>query len=77
MISTLLTATFVFMIAFIPAPLVDIEGICEPVFDVYVIKIILFLVSLLVLLQLLVHTFIRYRKQHLLMSGYTMVVLMS
>ncbi|KAF7057569.1 hypothetical protein CFC21_064811 [Triticum aestivum] len=32
MIPTLLTATSVFIIAFIAAPLVDIDGICEPVF---------------------------------------------
>jgi photosystem II P680 reaction center D1 protein len=32
MIPTLLTATYVFIIAFIAAPLVDIDGICEPVF---------------------------------------------
>ncbi|XP_052485899.1 photosystem II protein D1-like [Gossypium raimondii] len=31
MIPTLLTATFVFIIAFITAPLVDIDGIREPV----------------------------------------------
>jgi hypothetical protein len=30
MIPTLLTATFVFIIAFIDAPLVDIDGIREP-----------------------------------------------
>lgn len=30
MIHILLTTTFVFIIAFIAAPLVDIDGVCEP-----------------------------------------------
>ena len=52
MIPTLLTATSVFIIAFIAAPPVDIDGIREPVSDLYFTEIILFLVPLFLLLQL-------------------------
>uniref|UniRef100_A0A1Y3BTS1 Putative photosynthetic reaction centre, L/M n=1 Tax=Helianthus annuus TaxID=4232 RepID=A0A1Y3BTS1_HELAN len=42
MIPTLLTATSVFIIAFIAAPPVDIDGIREPVLDLYFTETILF-----------------------------------
>ncbi|KAK9661224.1 hypothetical protein RND81_O146000 [Saponaria officinalis] len=78
MIPTLLTATSVFIIAFIAAPPVDIDGIREPVSG-----------SLLygnnIISRCYYSYFCSYRvallsnmgKQRLLMSGYTMVVLMS
>nr|VDD65215.1 unnamed protein product [Brassica oleracea] len=54
MIPTLLTATSVFIIAFIAAPPVDIDGIREPVSGSLLCKTILFQVPLFLLLQLLV-----------------------
>ena len=78
MIPTLLTATSVFIIAFIAAPPVDIDGIREPVSgSLYFTETIFFLVPLSLLLQLSGCTFTQFGKQLPLMNGYTMVVLMS
>ncbi|KAJ1682720.1 hypothetical protein LUZ63_022059 [Rhynchospora breviuscula] len=52
MIPTLLTATSVFIIAFIAAPPVDIDGIREPVLALCFMETILFLVLLFLLPQL-------------------------
>ncbi|CAK8533020.1 unnamed protein product [Lathyrus sativus] len=62
MIPTLLTATSLFIIAFIAA---------------YFTETILFLVPLFLLLRLSVCTFTRYGKLYPLMNGYTMAVLMN
>jgi hypothetical protein len=72
MIPTLLT---VFIIAFISAPPIDIDGIHEPVS--YFMETILPLVLLFPLQRQSDCTFTQFGKLHLLMSGYTMVVLMS
>nr|AVE14558.1 PsbA [Angelica tsinlingensis] len=45
--------------------------------DLYFTETILFLVPLFLLLRLSVCTFTRYGKQHPLMNGYTMAVLMN
>jgi len=63
MIPTLLTATSVFIIAFIAAPPVDIDGIREPVSDLFYMEIISFLVLLFLLLQQSVYIFILFGKQ--------------
>jgi len=74
---TLLTATSVFIIAFIAAPPVDIDGIRAPIFGSHFTETILFLVPLFLLLHLSVCTFTRYGKLHPLMNGYTTAVLMN
>jgi hypothetical protein len=67
-----LTATLVLIIAFIAAAPVDIDDIGEPVFYSLLYEATLFMVLLFLLPQLLV-CFLT--QQHLLMNGYTMVVL--
>lgn len=77
MIPTLLTATSVFIIAFIAAPPVDIDGIREPVSGSLLYGNNIISGAIILLLQLSVCIFTQYGKQHLLMNGYTMVVLMN
>jgi hypothetical protein len=71
MIPTLLTATSVFIIAFIAAPPVDIDGIREPVSGSLLTETILFPVPLFLLLQLLDCIYTQSGKLHPLMNGYT------
>ena len=63
MIPTLLTATSVFIIAFIAAPPVDIDGIREPVSGSLLTETTLFLVQLYQLQTLLVFTSTQSGKQ--------------
>jgi hypothetical protein len=63
MIPTLLTATSVFIIAFIAAPPVDIDGIREPVLDLYYTETTSFLVQLSQLQTQLVYTSTQSGKQ--------------
>ena len=62
MIPTLLTATSVFIIAFVAAPPVDIDGIREPVAGSLYTEITSFLVLLFQVLQLSVFTSTQFGK---------------
>ena len=77
MIPTLLTATSVFIIAFIAAPPVDIDGIREPVSGSLLYGNNIISGAIILLRRRSDCTFTQFGKLHLLMSGYTMVVLMS
>jgi photosystem II P680 reaction center D1 protein len=73
MIPTLLTATSVFIIAFIAAPPVDIDGIREPVSGSLLYGTTSSLVLLSLLPTLSVYTSTQSGKLLHLMSGYTTV----
>ncbi|CAL5196082.1 unnamed protein product [Lathyrus oleraceus] len=77
MIPTLLTATSVFIIAFIAAPPVEIDGIREPVSGSLLHGNNIISGATILLLRLSVCTFTRYEKLHPLMNGYTTAVLMN
>jgi hypothetical protein len=66
-----LTATSVFIIAFIAAPPVDIDGIREPVSGSLLYGNNIIPVPLFLLLQLLDCIFTQSGKLHPLMNGYT------
>ena len=77
MIPTLLTATSVFIIAFIAAPLVNIDGIREPISGCLLYGNNIISGAIIPTLQLSVCTSIPSGKQLPLMNGYTMGVLTS
>ncbi|CAI0560023.1 unnamed protein product [Linum tenue] len=77
MIPTLLTATSVFIIAFIAAPPVDIDGICEPVSGSLLYGNNIISGAIIPTSAAIGLHFYQYGKQHLLMNGYIMAVLMS
>jgi hypothetical protein len=75
MFPTLLTATSCYIIAFIAAPPVDIDGIREPVAGSLLYGNNIILVQLSLVQTLSVCTSTQSGKQLLSMSGYTTVVL--
>jgi hypothetical protein len=75
MIPTLLTATSVFIIAFIAAPPVDIDGIREPVSGSLLYGNNIISGAIIPTSNAIGRIFTLFGKQHLLMSGYTTVVL--
>jgi len=75
MIPTLLTATTCFIIAFIAAPPVDIDGIREPVAGSLMYGNNIITGAVIPSSNAIGVHFYPICKLHLLMSGYTMVVL--
>merc|ERR1711943_42217 len=75
MFPTLLTAISVYIIAFIAAPPVDIDGILSQLLVLYFTETTSSLVQLYQALTLLVFTSTQFGKLHQLMSGFTTVVL--
>merc|ERR1711976_23100 len=76
-IPTLITATRVFVIAFVAAPPVDIDGFVNPYREVYYMGTISFLALLFQHRMQLGCIFILFGKLHRLMSGFTMEVLIN
>jgi len=69
MIPTIATATIVYVLAFVAAPPVDIDGIREPVAGSYYMEITLYQVLLYQVQMPSVFTFIQYGNLPLWMSG--------